>query len=121
MIKDSDSTGTSPRGEPTLMRIAKLPPFWREDPTLWFSQVEATFAIAQITRDETKFQYIVANADTIVLPYIADVIRMPPAHDRYETIKKRILSAFAEDENTPTKSTARSNSRGSETLSCCNA
>lgn len=86
------------QGESAIARIAKLPPFWREDPGLWFSQVEATFAITQITRDETKFQYLVANANTSILPHIAHIIRAPPTQDRYNVLKERILSAFAEEE-----------------------
>ncbi|XP_076238660.1 uncharacterized protein LOC143181888 [Calliopsis andreniformis] len=79
-------------------RIAKLPSFWREDPELWFSEMEATFSIAQIIHDETTLSYVVDNADPVILPHIADVIRAPPSQDKYKTIKTRILSAFAEAE-----------------------
>lgn len=44
-----------------VSHIAKLLPFWQEDPELWFTQVEAAFSIFQITCDDTKLQYVVAT------------------------------------------------------------
>lgn len=73
-------------------RIARLPPFWKNEPEIWFMQVEAAFGTARITREETKYQYLVANLDTSVLPFVADILRNPPTNGKYEKIKKRILS-----------------------------
>ncbi|XP_029157883.1 uncharacterized protein LOC114930298 [Nylanderia fulva] len=39
-----------------VTKLIKLPPFWRENPMLWFAQVEAGFALSQITSDESKFR-----------------------------------------------------------------
>ncbi|XP_039308631.1 uncharacterized protein LOC120358421 [Solenopsis invicta] len=79
-------------------RIAKLPPFWKEEPDLWFLQVEAAFGIAGIVRDETKYQYIIAHADPLFLPHITSLLRQPPAENKYETLKQRVLGAFTESE-----------------------
>lgn len=37
----------------------RIPPFWKENPHLWFAQVEAAFAIHRVTGDETKFRYVI--------------------------------------------------------------
>lgn len=77
-------------------RLVKLPSFWKENPTLWFSQVESMFAISHITADTTKFHYIVANLDTDPLPFVSDIITNPPAQDKYQTIKERLITSFSE-------------------------
>lgn len=78
-----------------MSRIAKLPPFWKHEPAVWFFQVEAAFGIARISTDETKYQYLLANLDPTVLPFVTDIIRNPPAEGKYEAIKTRILVAFS--------------------------
>lgn len=85
--------------EVSMSRIAKLPPFWRHEPAIWFFQVEAAFGIARITIDETKYQYLLSNLDTAVLPFVSDIIRNPPDTEKYATLKKRILEAFAESKD----------------------
>lgn len=77
-------------------RVVKLPPFWKENPTLWFAQVEATFAISKITGDETRFRYTIINLDQSSLPFVSDIITSPPAQGRYEALKTRLISAFGE-------------------------
>ncbi len=38
----------------------KLPPFWHEQPTIWFAQTEAQFAIKNISLELTKLYNVVA-------------------------------------------------------------
>lgn len=51
------------------MKLVKLPPFWKDNPTLWFAQVDASFALSRITSDDTKFRYVIVNLDQTVLLY----------------------------------------------------
>lgn len=76
----------------------KFPPFYEVDVRIWIMQVEAFFSISRITDDEEKFKYIVVHATRIILPFIADFIEEPPLQNKYENVKKRILSVFAKDE-----------------------
>lgn len=75
-------------------RVPKIPPFWSSDPETWFISVEASFHVARITDDVTKFHTVLANADVAVLSHIKDLIRNPPSEGKYDTLKKRLLSAF---------------------------
>ncbi|XP_055527693.1 uncharacterized protein LOC129720264 [Wyeomyia smithii] len=72
----------------------KLPDFWKSDPTMWFAQAEAQFALAGVTQDETKFHHIVAKIDQSVICQVADLIRNPPAENKYTSIKDRLISRF---------------------------
>lgn len=85
-----------PRTSIDAAQTVRLPPFWKDNPTLWFAQVEAAFAIHRITGDESKFRYIVLHADQSVLPFVADLITNPPEQGKYQTLKERICSVWGE-------------------------
>lgn len=74
----------------------KIPPFWRENPVLWFAQVEAAFALFNIRGDATRFRHVITQLDTRTLPAIADLIVNPPPEHKYDAIKNRIVGSFAE-------------------------
>lgn len=76
--------------------LAKLPPFWKENPILWFIQVEAAFTLARITNDDTKFRYVILNLDSTTLPFVSDIVANPPPHDKYQALKDRIIRSFDE-------------------------
>lgn len=74
-------------------RVAiRVPPFWPKEPALWFAQVEAQFALAKITRDETKFHYVIANLEAGHAAEVRDIIVAPPAEGKYERIKNELVS-----------------------------
>lgn len=75
-------------------KLVKLPPFWKENPVLWFTQCEAAFALSRITSDETRFRYVIVNLDTAVLPFVSDIIGTPPIAGKYQTLKERIINTF---------------------------
>ncbi|GFQ72394.1 uncharacterized protein TNCT_258021 [Trichonephila clavata] len=72
----------------TVFRVGvKLPPFWKANPALWFVQLEAHFALAGITADDTKFNVVSAiNSD--ILNCVCDIILKPLDVDTYSTLKK---------------------------------
>ncbi|WP_333765289.1 hypothetical protein, partial [Streptomyces sp. IBSBF 2390] len=51
-----------------INRVAvKVPPFWIENPSIWFAQIEAQFSISGVSTDQTKFDTVVASIDTKIL------------------------------------------------------
>lgn len=69
----------------------RVPPFWPEDPALWFAQLEHQFLLSRVTTDETKFSFLVSNLD---LPYareVKDIITNPPAEDKYNALKSELV------------------------------
>lgn len=75
----------------------KIPPFWKVKPEIWFLQVEAQFSIANITQDQTKFNYLVAQLEPKVVENIWDIIQSD-RNDKYMAAKNRLLSTFKESE-----------------------
>lgn len=72
----------------------KLPEFWKNDPTMWFAQAEAQFALANVVRDHTKFYHIIAKVDQSVICHVADLVTTPPAENKYDAVKERLISRF---------------------------
>ncbi|XP_012141582.1 uncharacterized protein LOC105662583 [Megachile rotundata] len=79
-----------------VARVVKLPPFWKENPILWFKQVEAAFAVSRITNDDSRFRYVILNLEQAVLPIVSDILESPPDFGKYEALKNRIISVLAE-------------------------
>lgn len=76
----------------------KVPPFWNENPNVWFSQVEAQFTLAGVTTDISKFNIVVAAIESRVLAQIADAVTNPPEQDKFLNLKKQLLERFGSSE-----------------------
>ena len=73
----------------------KLPPFWPEQPTIWFAQTEAQFVIRNISVELTKFYHVVAALDGTTAQRVSDILEIPPRENPYNILKKRLTNAFA--------------------------
>ncbi|CAH0558639.1 unnamed protein product [Brassicogethes aeneus] len=76
----------------------KAPEFWKSEPELWFHRIECQFRTAGITTDNSKFDYTVASLSCEVLSEVAEIVRNPPADDKYKTIKERLVARFADSD-----------------------
>lgn len=77
-------------------RVAlKVPPFWADEPDLWFAQLEGQFTLGQITQDSTKYAYVLAHIETKHAKEIKDLITKPPPADKYECIKKALIQRLS--------------------------
>ncbi|GBM46297.1 hypothetical protein AVEN_87993-1 [Araneus ventricosus] len=84
---------------PIVARVSfKAPPFWKQNPKLYFAQIESQFAIAGITKDETKYHHVVAAIETDVIAQVSDIISNPSEELKYEALKKRMIEQFADSE-----------------------
>lgn len=82
-------------------RHVELPPFFQADPRLWFAQVNLVFANFNITLDITKFRYVATQLSGETLRSrvrVSDLILNPPTENKYESIKRRVVSAYEGDE-----------------------
>ena len=56
----------------------RVTPFWPKKVALWFRQIEAQFILNKITKDETKFGYVITQLDIQYLKEVEDVVYNPP-------------------------------------------
>ncbi|XP_052744261.1 uncharacterized protein LOC128199315 [Bicyclus anynana] len=86
----------SEREEQSVQAVrVKVPPFWPDEPALWFAQLEGQFALANITVDATKYNYVIANLDIKYITEIKDIIKNPPAADKYEKVKAELIARLS--------------------------
>lgn len=76
----------------------KLPPIWRKNIKVWFVRVEAQFATANITREITKFNHVIASLDCDVAEMISDILSRPTSGTPYTDLKNRLIQEFEESE-----------------------
>jgi hypothetical protein len=72
-------------------------PFWKNNPGLWFAQVEARFHIHKLISDEDRFYAILAAIEEpSVLAQVSDCIRNPPAWDKYQSLNTQLTACFSD-------------------------
>ncbi|KAK2578253.1 hypothetical protein KPH14_001399 [Odynerus spinipes] len=93
----------------------KVPPFWPEQPTLWFAQLEARFAVAGVTQDATKLEYVVGNLEGRYALEVTDIITTPPATGKYEKIKSELIARLSKSEETKVRQVLEQEELGDRT------
>ena len=77
-------------------RLPKIPRFYRQDPGLWFHQVESSFGTARIVTEKTKADFVIANLELEIVAHVEDILTIiPPPPDIYTRIKERIIAGFS--------------------------
>ena len=104
MSLPEESSGGSGGTGNTSSHIAttslRIPSFWPKKVALWFKQLEAQFLIGNITKDETKFGYVVAQLDGKYAEEVEDVICNPPAENKYAALKEELIKRLSDSDST---------------------
>lgn len=74
----------------------KIPLFWKQQPALWFAQIESLFQIHRIRSDDGRYHLVIGALDSEAIQEIADILASPPAIDKYVTLKTQLLARFAD-------------------------
>ncbi|XP_071821128.1 uncharacterized protein [Apostichopus japonicus] len=69
----------------------KLPPYWPNDPHIWFAQVEAQFTTRGVKDEKTKYAYVIASLQPEVAQEVRDILLKPPPADPYKSLKKELI------------------------------
>lgn len=79
-----------------VLRVGvRVPPFWPEEPALWFAQVESQFVLSKITADDTKFCYLVSQLDHQYAKEVKDIITNPPSTNKYDKLKLELIKRLS--------------------------
>ena len=68
----------------------KLPQYWSNDPTLWFSQVKAQFTARGITSEITKYAHVVSSLQPEVAQEVRDLLINQPGENPYTQLKSEL-------------------------------
>lgn len=80
----------------------RVPPFWRDQPLLWFCSFEA--ATADLKRSQAQLaQMVIAQLEKQDIQNIADLIYSPPEQNYYQAIKDRLISLYEESNSAQAK------------------
>ncbi|XP_039765343.1 uncharacterized protein LOC120637573 [Pararge aegeria] len=91
-----DTKCVSPDGPPEIYKVGiKVPPFYPDDPEIWFAQLEGQFALANITSDMTKFYYVIGHIEHQYAKEIKDIIVNPPAAQKYDKLKSELINRLS--------------------------
>ncbi|BHF82410.1 hypothetical protein SprV_0802554800 [Sparganum proliferum] len=91
LVMSSDSTSQPIAGIHTF----DLPSVWLGDIALWLRTVESRFALRQITREDTKFHYVVAALPMDIATDLRDIIDCPPTEAPYTALKEVLISRIS--------------------------
>ena len=85
---DNMSASTAPNVAAVSL---KLPPYWPNDPAVWFAQVEAQFTTRGITVEDTKFAYVVSALQPEIAQEVRDILMNPPHDSPYTHLKAELI------------------------------
>ncbi|XP_065192497.1 uncharacterized protein LOC135823581 [Sycon ciliatum] len=69
----------------------KLPPYWPNDPIVWFSQAESLFRIRGITQQDTKFDHVIASLAPEFAAEVRDLLMNRPPTNPYTALRSELI------------------------------
>ncbi|XP_076239917.1 uncharacterized protein LOC143182645 [Calliopsis andreniformis] len=91
-----DSANVDSAMTPEVNRVGiRVPPFWPEQPVVWFHQIEAQFALNRATADTTKFYYVMSQLEPKYALEVQDIFTDPPETEKYETLKRELVQRLS--------------------------
>ncbi|XP_046972350.1 uncharacterized protein LOC124539072 [Vanessa cardui] len=76
----------------------RIPPFWRENPRLWYLSFEA--ATEELKRTQAQLtQMVLVQLEKADIEQISDILFNVPKEQQYQAIKERLISVYEESDS----------------------
>lgn len=86
----------TPHDQTGIFRVGvRPPPFWPEEPAVWFSQLEGNFILSGIKDDDTKFYYVTSTLEHRYAAEVKDIIVSPPNTGKYDRLKTELIKRLS--------------------------
>lgn len=92
--------GHEERGATPTMQVTqtsvnlRIPRFWKENPAVWFAQLEAQFENFNIVTERSKYFAVLPELDPELLTHVSDIVLERP-DDAYTQMKQRLIDHFS--------------------------
>lgn len=97
IFDDATGTGPSRPGTTNVYKVSvRYTPFNRDDPEIWFTQLEAQFQLGGIRTDGTKYGHLIAALDNETIKCVREKVINPPNLDKYNSLKAAIIERLCE-------------------------
>jgi hypothetical protein len=75
-----------------VSRVAvRLPPYWAEQPAVWFAKADAQFTLAGISSEKTKFCHVISQLDHRYATGVEDIFTSPPERNHCSTLRTKLV------------------------------
>lgn len=96
----SESDKDNAQGGREVFRVGVKPPtFCKEQPDIYFIQMESQFAVAGIKLDNTMYHHVISSLEPQYLLQVADIIRNPPLNGKYDAVKKSLIAEYTDSDH----------------------
>lgn len=103
-MPDSNPPGdraSTTHAQPNTVSL-RVPRFWKENPAVWFAQLEAQFENYNVVSERTRYFAVLPELDPELLSQVSDIILERP-EDAYSKIKLRLIDHFSISEESRIK------------------
>ena len=73
----------------------RLPAFFPANPATWFAQIEVTFGLHAIDKEEDRYSIVVNNLDSRYLDEVSDLLQATLPTTPYTTLKQELISRLS--------------------------
>jgi hypothetical protein len=81
------------KARPAGLNSLRLPAFWVEKPVSWFVLAESRFRLHGITREQTRYDYLVSALTKEAVSLVLDVVEHPLERFPYTVLKQSLLDS----------------------------
>lgn len=110
-----------PTPRPSTNHHIRIPPFWGTasglPPALWFAQIEALFATADVEDEYLRYFHVLPALDPATLHEVVDIVSKPLGDTPYTTLKNHLIDRLSLSQKKRTLKLLQSEDMGDRTPS----